>query len=112
MIPIKGRRREPVMTGTSGGGRRAADGAVGADESQFPEDERGRTETGEGGLDEVQPDEAGEKQPPRRNEMGEDDAQQNEAAGKKADKRIGFHLVNYMSIYAYTCKQCQASVDW
>lgn len=64
------------------------------DPTQFAQQQRGRTEAGEDGLDEVQADEGREEQPPGADPVGERDAEERDGAGEEADEVVGGHGEN------------------
>ena len=85
----------------SAGGFLAApvDDVVLVDPAEFAENEAGRAEAGEDGLDEIQADEGAEQQPGGVDEVGEGDADEGDGAGEEADEGIGGHgLVGYKGV--------------
>ncbi len=81
------------------------DDAIIAEPAEGAENEAGRAETGEDGLDEIQADKGRDEQPPRIDEVGEGDADEGDGAGEETDEGVDFHgeerLVLYL-ICAYT----------
>jgi hypothetical protein len=61
--------------------------------TELPEYECGRAESGERGLDEVHTHESSEDQPPRRNEIGECNGQEDDKSGKCHDRFIDIHFM-------------------
>src|SRR5690606_41787269 len=83
--------------GTSRRGKRSViagpllEGAAAA-HAQLREDLGCRAEAGEGGLQQVQADEGGQQQPPRREEVGQRQAGEDHHAGKGEDCAIEVHV--------------------
>ena len=84
-----------------GGNRRAGsllfsapvDDAIVAEPAEGAENQAGRAEAGEHGLDEVEANEGRDEQPPRADEVGEGDAEEGDGAGEEADERFNLHII-------------------
>lgn len=59
--------------------------------TEFAQHQGGRTETGEGGLDQVHSDHTGEEQPPGADIVSKGDAEQDHGASENTNEGINFH---------------------
>jgi hypothetical protein len=59
--------------------------------AELAEEEGGRAEAGEDGLDEVEADEGGQEQPPGADPVGEGDPEEDDGTGEQVDEVVGGH---------------------
>lgn len=69
------------------------DNAVVSQPAEFAQEKGGRAKARQGGLEEVEPDENREKDPPRTDIVGQDYAEQDHGSGEKTNEGICFHNV-------------------